>query len=466
MNPSRLRIVMPVLNEGTGLVARLRALQPLRARGATVVVVDGGSTDSTWAIARRWADVLLLAPRGRASQMNAGAGFIDSNKAPDTLLFLHADTQLPTEADVLIAQALAAGHEWGRFDVRIVGQHRLLPMVAALVNLRSRLSGIATGDQALFVRRSVFEAVGGFADQLLMEDIDLSARLCRRGPPACLRPPVLTSGRRWDQHGLWRTIGLMWALRWAYWRGQSANDLAGRYGYHPAAPLPPFALAVLAKAPVAGFCKTRLIPVLGAAGAARAQRRFTLAALHLGQVTNKPALSLWCAPDASHRFFRAVQKRLGVTLRTQCAGDLGMRMAAVFAQHFESAPGTDDPPCPLLLTGTDCPVLSPGVLQQAAQALGTHDVVLVPAEDGGYVLIGMRRFVPQAFVGIAWSTPEVLTQTRERLRASGASWIELPTLWDVDEPGDWARLQSLYTDSDSPPKVPHAHHNNPDNDKN
>jgi rSAM/selenodomain-associated transferase 1 len=459
MSSSRLRIVMPVLNEGVGLVARLCALQPLRRHGATVVVVDGGSTDSTWAIARRWADVVLLAPRGRASQMNAGARFVDraidspahrhfdSTKMPDILLFLHADTQLPDNADTLIAQALTAGREWGRFDVCIVGQHRLLPMVAVLMNLRSRLSGIATGDQALFVQRTVFEAVGGFADQLLMEDIDLSARLSRRGPPACLRPPVLTAGRRWDQHGLWRTIGLMWALRWAYWRGQSANDLAGRYGYRPAAPVPPFALAVLAKAPVAGFCKTRLIPVLGTAGAARTQRRFTLESLHLGQATDKRALSLWCAPDVSHRFFRAVQKRLGVTLRVQSDGDLGVRMTAVFAQHFESAQGAGELPCPLLLIGTDCPVLSPGVLRQAAQALGTHDVVLIPAEDGGYVLIGMRRFVPQAFVGIAWSTPQVLTQTRERLRASDTTWAELPTLWDVDEPSDWARLQGLDADS-------------------
>lgn len=454
MTGSRLRIVIPVLNEGVGLVARLLALTPLRQRGATVVVVDGGSTDSTWAIARHGADAVLLAPRGRASQMNAGAAMRDARGAPDTLLFLHADTQLPADADVLIAQALAAGHDWGRFDVRIAGQHRLLPMVAALMNLRSRLTGIATGDQAMFVRRTIFEAIGGFPDQLLMEDVELSARLGRlgeQGRPACLRAKVVTAGRRWDQKGLWHTIVLMWQLRWAYWRGVAATDLATRYGYQPSPAAPPFALAVLAKAPIAGFSKTRLMPVLGAAGAARAQRRFTLDALHTGQTcceasSSDLALTLWCAPDASHRFFRAVQTRLCFALRAQSPGDLGVRMGAVFAQHFESAPGQDGlvRPLPLLLIGTDCSVLSPGVVQQAARALSTHDVVLVPAEDGGYVLIGMRRFIPDAFDNIAWSTPQVLTQTRERLKSIGASWAELPTLWDVDEGADWARLQALF----------------------
>ena len=448
----KLRIVMPVLNEGHTLAARLRALQPLRQRGTQLVVVDGGSTDTTWLMASRLADAVILAPRGRAAQMNAGALGVCS--APcgdaddfDTLLFLHADTALPDNADVLIAQALDAGRHWGRFDVHISGQHRLLPMVAAMMNWRSRWSGIATGDQAMFVRRSVFEAAGGFAVQPLMEDIALSAQLRRMGPPACLAERVTTSGRRWDQHGFWRTVALMWRLRAAYFFGAQAQTLAKRYGYAPAPPLALTALAVLAKAPVPGLAKTRLMPArsasglpLGPQGAARVQRGFTRHTVAMAQAVAPGRVTLWCAPDVSHRFFRAIQRTTGVTLCHQPQADLGARMQAAFAHHFITNTGF-----PLLLVGTDCPAMAPGRLQQAAAALQTHDVVLIPAEDGGYVLIGMRRLVPEAFADITWSTPQVLADTRVRLQAARVTWCELPALWDVDEPADWARLQALWS---------------------
>jgi rSAM/selenodomain-associated transferase 2 len=165
------------------------------------------------------------APRGRASQMNAGAAVATSG----VLLFLHADTQLPADAQALVEQALRS-HAWGRFDVAIDGRSRWLPLVAALMNLRSRASGIATGDQAIFMRRDAFDAVGGFADQPLMEDIELSRRLrARFGAPACLRAKVLTSGRRWDERGAWRTIALMWRLRLLYRLGVPAERLAAQY---------------------------------------------------------------------------------------------------------------------------------------------------------------------------------------------------------------------------------------------
>ncbi len=430
----KLCIVMPALNEGDTLARRLQALRPLRERGAELVVADGGSTDSTWARAGAGADRVLLAPRGRASQMNAGAW----GSSADVLLFLHADTQLPDHADRLIAQALQQGHAWGRFDVRIDGAHPMLGVVARMMNLRSRFTGIATGDQAMFVRRDVFERLGGFADLPLMEDIELSARLKRLGPPACLRPPVTTSGRRWEKHGVWRTIALMWRLRAAYFFGARPDALARRYGYSPRPPPVKSALAIVAKAPVPGLAKTRLLPALGAAGAARTQRRFTRDTLRLARVADLGPVSLWCAPDASHRFFRALARTCGVTCLTQSAGDLGARMQHAFAHHF--AQHAD---LPLLLMGTDCPVLSPGHLQLAARALLQHEVVLIPAEDGGYVLIGMRRLVPQVFEGIAWSTPEVMAQTRRQLERAGVSWQEMDALWDVDEPADWERLQRL-----------------------
>jgi len=223
-----LSIVIPALNEAAGIEATLQALQPLRTRGVELVLADGGSSDATPALARPWVDAAVDAPRGRALQMNAGA----AQARADVLLFLHADTRLPPLADVLVLQAMqgpGGGARWGRFDVRIEGRPGMLRVVAWLMNLRSRLSGIATGDQAIFVTRQAFEQVGGFPVQPLMEDIEISRRLKRLGPPACLSARVCTSGRRWEQRGVWRTIVLMWRLRWRYWRGESPARLAEAY---------------------------------------------------------------------------------------------------------------------------------------------------------------------------------------------------------------------------------------------
>ncbi len=228
MRPA-LCIVLPVLDEAPSLAERLRALQWLRSRGARVVVVDGGSQDETLAVAREHADLALLAPRGRASQMNAGAAACPA----DVLLFLHADTVLPDNADVLVRRATLGAFAWGRFDVRIDSPRRLLRLVGALMNLRSRWSGIATGDQALFVRHDLFQRIGGFPDLPLMEDIAICRLLKQHGRPACLHERVTTSARRWERHGAWRTIFLMWWLRAAYFFGADPHDLAIQYGYRP-----------------------------------------------------------------------------------------------------------------------------------------------------------------------------------------------------------------------------------------
>ena len=221
-----LTIVIPTLNEGSVIAELLASLAPLRVRGVEVIVVDGGSTDGTVEAAGLGADRVIVAPCGRARQMNAGAA---AAHAP-VLLFLHADTRLPENADRLILRGLGSGGlEWGRFDVRIQGASRWLRLVAASMNLRSRITRIATGDQAMFVTRQAFDAVGGFPDQALMEDVELSSRLKQRGPPLCLRPAVVTSGRRWSARGVARTIMLMWSIRLLYFLGVAPDRLARLY---------------------------------------------------------------------------------------------------------------------------------------------------------------------------------------------------------------------------------------------
>ena len=221
----RLSIVMPVLDEAAGIQTTLHNLAPLRARGHELIIVDGGSADGTPALAAGGADLGIDGPRGRARQMNAGA----ARARGSVLLFLHADTLLPEGADVRVQRALAGGRRWGRFDVRIAGRSPWFGVIAALMNLRSRLSGIATGDQAIFVERALFEQLGGYAELPLMEDVELCRRLRVTGLPACLRERVLTSGRRWESRGIWRTVFLMWRLRWRYWRGEAPETLARAY---------------------------------------------------------------------------------------------------------------------------------------------------------------------------------------------------------------------------------------------
>ena len=225
----RLSVIVPCLNEAESLAGALDALAPLRRRGVEVVVVDGGSTDGTPTLATGRADLVIASARGRARQMNAGA----RGAAGDVLLFLHADTALPLDADRLVRNGLArSGASWGRFDVTIHGRHPLLRVIACAMNVRSRATRIATGDQAIFVTRALFERVGGYPEIALMEDIAFSAALRRTGAPLCLRERVITSGRRWEKHGVLRTVLLMWRLRLAYRLGADPDALALRYAAH------------------------------------------------------------------------------------------------------------------------------------------------------------------------------------------------------------------------------------------
>lgn len=224
-----LSIVVPCLNESERIAGALDALAPLRGRGVEVIVVDGGSSDGTLALARDRADLVITGARGRGVQMNAGA----RRARGDVLLFLHADSRLPERADLLVLDALArTGKAWGRFDVAIRGRHPLLPVIATAMNVRSRLTRIATGDQAIFVTRALFERTGGYPAIGIMEDIAFTTVLKCHGAPVCIRRRVNTSGRRWEKHGVVRTMLLMWRLRLAYSLGADPDELALRYVPH------------------------------------------------------------------------------------------------------------------------------------------------------------------------------------------------------------------------------------------
>jgi rSAM/selenodomain-associated transferase 2 len=227
--PLQLSVIIPALNEAVAITPTLQALQPLRARGHEVIVVDGGSQDLTVELCRPLADRVLETGAGRATQMRAGAALA----AGSVLWFLHADTTAPEHADRLIIQALQERRAgWGRFDIQLSQTRLLLICVAWFMNQRSRLSGIATGDQGLFVTRALYDEVGGFPEIALMEDIAISRELRRHGHPAGIRQPLASSPRRWLAHGVLRTILRMWVLRLGYFLGVKPERLASFYAPH------------------------------------------------------------------------------------------------------------------------------------------------------------------------------------------------------------------------------------------
>ena len=221
-------IVVPVFNEALvlpRLIHDLTTLNEIANPSFELVFVDGGSTDNTMALIVDAGLRVIKSAKGRAWQMNAGA----AQTTGDLLLFLHADTQLPENALAAISSNMLGNTCWGRFDVRITGKSWMLGVVSRMMNWRSRLTGIATGDQAMFMTRGAFQKIGGFPEQALMEDVEASRRLRQLSRPACIASPVITSGRRWETRGVLTTIVLMWRLRWAYWRGQDPQQLAKLY---------------------------------------------------------------------------------------------------------------------------------------------------------------------------------------------------------------------------------------------
>lgn len=221
---AELSIIIPCLNEAKGIHFFLSQLQGLRAQ-CELILVDGGSGDNTVQTAQPWVDLLIHCAPGRALQMNAGAEVASS----PILLFLHADTFLPDDAIVKVQEAFSKGHLWGRFDIRLMGQHRLLTVISYFMNTRSAITGIATGDQALFVDKALFQQVGGYPNIAIMEDISLSTILKGLGRPYRVLSRVESSARRWQEFGVYKTVCLMWWLRLQYFLNVDPEQLAKQY---------------------------------------------------------------------------------------------------------------------------------------------------------------------------------------------------------------------------------------------
>ena len=430
------------------------------------VVVDGGSSDRTRELAAgAGATVLEVAP-GRSSQMNAGAAAVTA----DVLVFLHADCRLPADglAEIDAALDLAPREAaWGRFDVRLEPPSPLLRLVAGAMNLRSRLTGIATGDQAIFVSAIAWELIGGFAAQPLMEDIEICRRLkLAVGQPLCLRALVTSSSRRWQEHGALRTVASMWLYRALYALGVSPESLHRRYygvsesvpGQESGLGGPPApenaeqdprervvtvperrALIVFAREPIAGQVKMRLAAEIGELPALRVYRQLLTRTLRLAQryrQRGSVAVILAGAGFDGAGELEGRASRLGFGWQEQCGGDLGARMHDAFERAF--AEGFEE----VVLIGCDCPVMGVRELDSAFAALAASDAAINPAEDGGYALVALRRPLGALFEGISWGSDAVLAQTRQAALQAGVKLELLRQLWDVDRVADLRRWQA------------------------
>lgn len=453
----QLSIIIPVLNEQDGVVERLSELQSLRNSGCEIVLVDGGSTDKTLALSAPLVDKSLTSESGRAVQMNTGASVAKF----DVFLFLHIDTTLPSEANTLIANC-AANHKqaWGWFNLGFDNSALLFRVISSSMNMRASLTKVCTGDQTLFVTRDLFEAIGGFPNIQLMEDVAICKKLRKLRRPAIIKSSVCSSARRWESNGVVKTVLFMWWLRLLYFMGAKPANLAKRYypnrdatnsevepqiesqGSQMENPanqylFPDARILVFAKAPILGQVKTRLEPHLNQAQCLQLHRAMTTRVVETVAASNLASWRLWVSSDASNEYFLSLCNKKKIYL--QSGSDLGEKMAFAIQQTL-----AEEGVSKVIILGADCPGYSQAYLERALTQLdGSHDVVLGPAEDGGYVLIGAKQANSQMFDEIQWGTSDVLSQTVAQLEAIGLAYSMLETLWDVDRQEDLLRLELL-----------------------
>ena len=461
--PPALGIVIPALNEERNLPYLLHDLNtlPIPAR---IVVADGGSTDRTREVARDAGAVTVEAARGRARQMNAGASALDT----PWLFFLHADTRLPPPSRMALGDwlARAESRDFATFAFSLAGDHWFWRFIEAGQRIREKASGLAYGDQGLLLPRALFLEVGGFPDLPIMEDVEILRLLKKKGRWRQIPEPVLSSPRRYQEEGRWWGWLRNSALIILYLAGVAPEKLAGFYpaletsegSIHPPdgqAPAgieatmrgnteppgprgpPPWerALLIFAKEPRPGHVKTRLAADIGperAAGIYGEMGRGIVDRLRAGPFRRVvffdppealPAVLEWLDPG-------------GLEFSPQVPGDLGTRLEAAVREGFRRAEA-------VVVVGTDAPDLDSELVTSAFERLKEVDLVLGPAADGGYYLLGLKSEAPELFHGIPWSTPQVLATTLRRAKALGLSVSTLPSLSDVDTAEDLKKFPTL-----------------------
>ncbi len=439
----KLSIIIPCLNEAEQIVATLNKLQGIRQQGHEVIISDGGSTDKTIALSENLADNCINSLPGRARQMNEGAKVATG----DILCFLHADTTVPNYIDQKILNTFnKKKHIWGFFNIRLSGPNWQFRIIEWLINIRSCLSSIATGDQGIFVDKNTFNKLSGYSEIPLMEDIELSKRLRAITKPACIKDtPLLTSSRRWEKHGIIRTVLLMWTLRWRYFSGTPATQLIKSYQPHNThqSQTRPYnnrktkqkQLIIFVKSPVPGKCKTRLTPYLSAEQACEFYKKLINTCFANISLLNKIDIAIYAYPDTQNPYIKNLAQTHSTSLHIQQGHNLGDRMHNAIKASLQTYDKS-------VLIGTDCPVLNHTYINQAFEALEQHDMVLGPAKDGGYVLIGATKIDAGLFSGIHWGTDTVLQQSIENNKVAGYTTHLLNTLWDIDVPEDYIQYQS------------------------
>jgi len=424
---SHISFIIPVLNDLEALKRLLPAVQEYRNQGHELLIIDGGSTDGSVTFARSLADRILMTGTGRGRQMNLGA----ENASHNILFFLHADSQLPPDAGNLILNALSDPDKfWGRFDVCLDEPGVGYTLIAFMMNLRSRWSGVATGDQGIFVRKQYFQKAGRYADIPLMEDIALSKALRKIAWPVCLPEKIVTSARRWRNQGMLKTVLLMWWLRLAYVAGVKPAILAKWYYPEEKTNAGRRGLVLFARSPELGQVKTRLEPALGQELTLQLYQRLLQKQMRMVETFSDSEKEMWVDGDLRHADFRCFSGQV----MAQQGKDIGERMNHAMQPLLEHSAS-------VVLIGCDCPDLGAGHIESAFKYLEEGaDVVLGPATDGGYVLIGLKQANAQIFQGIDWGTGQVLAQTRLQIQAQGLTWKELEPVQDIDEPEDLASL--------------------------
>lgn len=434
---AELGIVVPTLNEAAYLPALLSDLHRLEVPHR-VVVVDGGSRDGTVELAREADARVLRAARGRAEQMNAGARALET----PWLLFLHADSRLPPAALEAVERWVRSGGggaEAAHFSFSLSGDDWFWRFLEFGQRLRERLYGLPYGDQGLLVSREAFEAVGGYPEIPIMEDVEIVRRLGKRGGLRRLAAPLITSPRRYERHGRWLGWLRNATLVGLHLAGVPAERLARWYGVErtggsPDGPCAAGAgtsrtLLVFAKAPVPGRVKTRLARGIGEERAAEVYRR--IGSRVVRAVRGGPYRTVVCYdPPGARAEVLGWLGPDGVELRPQARGDLGSRMAAAVRRAFEESER-------VCVIGTDAPELDRGRVEEAFGRLDAGaEVCFGPAADGGYYLVALRAPRPELFREIPWSTDRVLEVSLSRARALGLRVATLDPLADVDTPAD------------------------------